>query len=49
MLPNGDKVFHETRGEKINNVNHDFRDSKFWMKTNHIPNIECGILMARIW
>ena len=39
MLPNGDKVFHETHDENIRNVNHYFRDSHFRMKINHIPNI----------
>lgn len=39
ILPNGDKVFHETHDENKINVNRDFRDSKFWLKTNHIPNI----------
>jgi len=37
MLPNGDKVFHETHDEKKGNVNHDFRDTNFGLKTNLIP------------
>ena len=30
-LPSDDKVFHETHEENKWNVNHDFRDSNFWM------------------
>ena len=40
MLPNGEKVFHETHDENKRNVNHDFRDSNFGLKTNHIPKID---------
>ena len=39
-LPSGDKVFHATREENKRNVNHDFRDSNFEMKTNHIQKLE---------
>ena len=40
MVPNGDKVFHETHDENKRNVNHDFRDSNFGLKTKHIQNID---------
>lgn len=36
----GDKVCHETHYENKRNVNHDFRDSKSRLKTNHIPKID---------
>ena len=40
MLPNGEKVFDETRDENKMNVNHDFRDSNFGLKIHHIPKID---------
>ena len=40
MFPNGNKVFHEIQYENRMKVNHDFRDSNFRFKTNHIPNID---------
>ena len=40
MLPNGEKVFHETHDENKRNVNHDFREYNFGLKTNHIPMID---------
>ena len=39
MLPSGDKELHETHDKNKSNVNHDFRDSNFGLKTNHIPKI----------
>ena len=39
MLPNGEKVFHETHNENKRNFNHDFRESNFGLRTNHIPKI----------
>jgi len=39
MFPNSEKVFHETHDENKRNINHDFRDSNFGLKTNHIPDI----------
>ena len=40
MLPNGEKVFHESHDENKRNVNHDFRDSNVGFKNHHIPNID---------
>ena len=40
MLPNDEKVLYETHDEKKRNFNHDYRDSKFGWKTNHIPKID---------
>jgi len=40
MLPNDDKVFHETHDENKRNVNHEFINSNFGLKTNHIPKID---------
>lgn len=39
-LPIGDNVPHETPDEDKRNVNCDWRDSSFGLKTNHIPNID---------
>lgn len=38
-LPSGDKISQETHEQKKRNVNYDFRDSNFGLKTNHIPKI----------
>eukprot|EP00253_Pinus_taeda_P002118 PITA_02118 len=38
-LPNVEKVVEETHDENKRNVNHDFIDSNFALKTHHIPNI----------
>ena len=40
MLPNGEKVLDETHDENKRNVNHDSIDSKFGLKTHHIPKID---------
>ena len=39
MLPNGEKVFHETHDENKRNVNHDFRESNVGFNIHNIPNI----------
>ena len=39
MIHNGENVVEETHDEKKINVNHDFIDSNFGLKTHHIPNI----------
>jgi len=39
MIPNCDKGFHENHDEKKRNINNDFRDSNFGLKTYHIPKI----------
>ena len=40
MFLNGDKVFHESDDENKRNVNHDSKDYKYELKTNHIPKID---------
>lgn len=40
MLPNCEKVFHEIHDENKGNFHHDFRNSNFGLKTNHILNID---------
>ena len=48
MIPNGENVVDETHDENKINVNHDFIDSNFGFKTQHIPNIDMSKFMARI-
>ena len=40
MIPNGEKVVQETNDENKLNVNRDFKNSNFGLKTHHIPNID---------
>ena len=38
-LPKGDNVSHETHDDDKRNMNRDWRDFNFGLKTNHIPKI----------
>ena len=49
IVPSGDKVFHETHDEDKRNLNHDFRDSKFGLKTHHIPKIYEEVMRLSIF
>ena len=40
MLPNSEKVFHETHDEDKRNMNYDFIDSNVGFNTHYIPNID---------
>ena len=40
MLTNGERVVKETHDENKRNVNHDFIDSNFGLKTHHIRKID---------
>ena len=37
MLSNGERIVNETHDENKRNVNHDFIDSNFGLKTHHVP------------
>ena len=39
-LPRGENVSHETHDEEKRNMNHEWRDSNFGLKMNHIPKID---------
>ena len=39
MFPNGENIVEETHDEKKINVNRDFINSNFGLKTHHIPKI----------
>ena len=40
MIPNGEKIVEETHDENKINVNHDFINYNFGLKTHHIPKID---------
>ena len=40
MLPNDEKIIHETHDENKINFNHDFSDSNVGINTHHVPKFD---------